>query len=184
MATTDIFAHGSVEDATKWLDDHPNFDINSGDENGWTPLHRACFVGNSGVVRVLLARPDIDVNQTGVDGMAAVHLVCQAGGTAVLKLLVADSRVNVDLCAAGGHSPLGVASFRGYVPAVMWLIASGREIYWMRTGYLEGVVFTPLEIARRHRTGVVIRSLIKRMLRNPTRSRQELRRTLGISDAE
>jgi len=42
---------------------HPGFDVNEEDRNGWTLLHSACGGSHrSPVIPLLLAHPDIDVN--------------------------------------------------------------------------------------------------------------------------
>jgi len=53
--------------------------VNTRDENGWTPLINAAFAEAVETVEVLIKHPDVDVNAFGDDGVTALMNACLVG---------------------------------------------------------------------------------------------------------
>lgn len=65
-------------------------DVNSQTPGGVTPLHRAAYTGQVGVVKCLL-KHQADVNLPDSDGCTALHKAAEQGHLSVAELLVPKS---------------------------------------------------------------------------------------------
>ncbi|XP_075104124.1 uncharacterized protein LOC107778106 isoform X1 [Nicotiana tabacum] len=61
--------------------------INSGDEEGWVPLHSATSSGNVEIVEILLSR-GADVNLKNDGGRTALHYAASKGRVKIAELLI------------------------------------------------------------------------------------------------
>lgn len=68
---------GMVDRVLEILDTEPSL-LNCKDEDGYSPLHRACYNGHLDVVRVLLER-GADVRAVTEDGWQPLHCACRWG---------------------------------------------------------------------------------------------------------
>ena len=68
---------GMVDRVLEILDTEPSL-LNCKDEDGYSPLHRACYNGHLDVVRVLLER-GADVRAATEDGWQPLHCACRWG---------------------------------------------------------------------------------------------------------
>ncbi len=83
---------GDVEKTKSLIED--GVDINSQDENGYTPLHRAAQSGSIEVAQLLIAS-GADVNTKGLLGRAPLHEAARSGLKDVIELLlVHGAKVN------------------------------------------------------------------------------------------
>jgi len=68
------------------LDKNPDTDLNLLDEYGYAPIHLACDRGNTGIVKILLAR-GADRNIKDPDGLSPLELSKEAGHSEIEALL-------------------------------------------------------------------------------------------------
>ncbi|KAF0720286.1 Aste57867_430 [Aphanomyces stellatus] len=97
-------------------------DTNVANEDGWSPLHAACFHGQLDVAKQLLLQADaaaIDLKD--YTGRTPLYLASEAGKLELVKLLVAN-KVRGDIVTEGGMGPLHVASWNGHLAVVKVLV--------------------------------------------------------------
>jgi len=73
--------------------------LNTGDDTGETPLHRACFGNQPELVQLLLDHPALDAEKTlnaaDLRGETPLHRACAfAGAAQIVRLLLADVRLD------------------------------------------------------------------------------------------
>lgn len=69
--------NGIVDHVLQILEKEPTL-LNCRDEDGYSPLHRACYNGHTDVVKVLLSR-GADVQAKTEDGWQPLHSACRWG---------------------------------------------------------------------------------------------------------
>jgi uncharacterized protein len=102
--------------------------VNSYSDDGWTPLHLACFFGQPEVARALLAK-GADVHARGHNPMENTPLHAAVAGhskDAVRALLEGGADVNARQ--HGGWTALQAAAQNGDVEMARLLIAAGADI--------------------------------------------------------
>jgi len=89
-------------------------------------LHMAAFHGNSGIVRLLLAKPDTQINRGMADGgYTSLFLASQEGHYEIVKILLkagADTETAIQ-----GSTALYVASQYGHPKVVKILLEAGAD---------------------------------------------------------
>ena len=96
--------------------------------DGWPPLHLAAHFGHGDAVDALLAaKADVNARSTNGEGNMALHaaLAGRAGARIVSCLLARGANVNAR--AAGGHTALHEAAFRGNLELAALLLAHGAD---------------------------------------------------------
>jgi ankyrin repeat protein len=96
--------------------------------DGWPPLHLAAHFGHGDAVEALLdARADIGARSTNSEGNMALHaaLAGRADARIISRLLARGADVNAR--AAGGHTALHEAAFRGNLGLAELLLAHGAD---------------------------------------------------------
>ncbi|VDH93472.1 protein phosphatase 1 regulatory subunit 16A [Mytilus galloprovincialis] len=93
---------------------------------GSSPLHIACFMGRTDVVRCLLDH-NANVNMTKEDGTTPLQYACGVGHTDIVKMLLTDN-ANVDLCDNDGFTPLIKACMNNNTSVVQLLIQHKSDI--------------------------------------------------------
>jgi 26S proteasome non-ATPase regulatory subunit 10 len=100
--------------------------INSGDEEGWTPLHSAVSTGSGDVVEVLL-RSGADVQIANAGGRTALHYAASKGHADIARLLVSHG-ANINKKDQTGCTPLHRAASAGHVEVIDYLIEEGADL--------------------------------------------------------
>jgi len=96
--------------------------------DGWPPLHLAAHFGHGDAVDALLeARADVHARSTNGEHNTALHaaLAGRAGARIVSRLLARGADVNAR--AAGDHTALHEAAFRGNLELTQLLLAHGAD---------------------------------------------------------
>jgi uncharacterized protein len=126
----DVFAAcmaGARERAVELIGREPEL-IQAYSQDGWTPLHLACFFGHPTLAETLLAQ-GAEVNARSNNKMQNTPLHAAAGGRnrdAVRVLLEHGAEVNARQ--EGGWTALHAASQNGDVEMVRLLIARGADV--------------------------------------------------------
>jgi uncharacterized protein len=96
--------------------------------DGWPPLHLAAHFGHGDAIDALLeARADVHARSTNSEGNMALHAALAGRATAriISRLLARGADVNAR--AAGGHTALHEAAFRGNLELAQILLAHGAD---------------------------------------------------------
>jgi len=159
---------GNVERAKRILRENFALDPNwRHPDSDSTALHHACQHSLEPLVSILLAHPGIDVNSKDRDGQTPFNSASANRSISCLRLLLKDLRVNLGEPDNSGGTPLNAVLCYSVV-AFKWWIASGREV--------------DLGNAIGKATGETTMSiLLKRFENNPTQTRHEIRKELGIN---
>ena len=73
-----------------------DIDVNSVDDQGWTPLHKAVGANHPQCVKALLEAPGIDVNRVTSQGHSALNIAAQRGFCQCLQLLLEVKTIQVN----------------------------------------------------------------------------------------
>jgi ankyrin repeat protein len=101
-------------------------DVNSTDDEEWTPLHEASYSGHGSVVKVLL-ESGASVDVTNDEGETSLHVACTQGHGSVVKMLL-ESGADDSNTGDEGRTPLHEASYSGHGSVVKVLIESGAVV--------------------------------------------------------
>ncbi|KAG9152859.1 hypothetical protein Leryth_012477 [Lithospermum erythrorhizon] len=100
--------------------------INSGDEEGWVPLHSAASSGNAEIVKLLLDR-GADVNIKNGGGRTALHYAASKGWLKVAEVLI-SAGANLNVKDKVGCTPLHRAASTGKSELCEFLIEEGADV--------------------------------------------------------
>jgi ankyrin repeat protein len=88
-----------------------NLDIDLMDDEGWTPLHLACYKGRVALTKWLLrdmhANPKLGIKE---DGSTPMHLACQEGFVEIVKLLLEQGGDSAKTADNAGITPRETAA--------------------------------------------------------------------------
>jgi len=146
----------------------------------WTPLHAACvgdYLPTPSIFSLLLAHPDLDVNPKTTSGDTPFLWACRNGRTSCVQLLLKDARVKVNEPDNDGNTPLRWAASKGHLDIIKWWIASGRE---MDLGQRGNENTNAIGEAKKEKNTEEV-SLLERFKENPEKTREQVRRELGIT---
>jgi hypothetical protein len=101
-------------------------DVNSRDENGWTPLMWASFKNHGELITTLLEK-GADINAQGNEGVSALTLAAENGWVNAVKTLVAAG-ADVNAKENKGRSASFFALDNGWVEALQILLDAGAEL--------------------------------------------------------
>jgi ankyrin repeat protein len=76
---------------------HPNIDVNIQSNNGWTPLHRACYNKNTEIVKLLLEHSKINPNIKNNDARTPLYQAYYLGNFEIAKLLLESPYIKIDI---------------------------------------------------------------------------------------
>ena len=159
---------GNVEIAILLLS--AKLDINTRDNNGWTPLKTAARFGQADVARLLLAETELDVNLSNPlftaanvgsakivkslighrdiqvnarrqDSSTALIISAQKGHKDVVRLLLQHPEVQVNLPNENGSTALTMAAQEGHTAVAKLLIRDPRtDVNWARNDGLTALL--------------------------------------------
>ena len=122
--------HNSIEYKNTWFSPSVllffGADINAIDQEGFTPLHRACGKGHTQTVKLLI-ESGANVNAASPYGLTPLHRACEEGHTEIVRLLI-ESEANINAVSPYGLTPLHKACGKGHTEIVRLLIESGAYI--------------------------------------------------------
>ncbi|XP_064389764.1 uncharacterized protein LOC135337740 isoform X2 [Halichondria panicea] len=101
-------------------------DVNSVDEDDWTPLHRAASEGHTDCVKELLSSGAV-VDLANEVGRTPLQWAARGGHTDCVKELLSSGAV-VDLATKIGNTPLQRAAREGHTDCVKELLSSGAVV--------------------------------------------------------
>ncbi|XP_023739382.1 protein VAPYRIN [Lactuca sativa] len=126
--------------------------INGEDQNGWTVLHRASFMGRTDVVRVLI-KNGVDIDARDEYGYTALHCAVESGHVDVLELLVKRG-ADVEARTNKGFTAMEIAESLNYA-GITRVLADGNK-----TGGKSGIGMSPMK--KRNTQARVIRGSFDR----------------------
>jgi ankyrin repeat protein len=132
-ATKELFeaiSHDEVETAKQLLEENPAIPINSKDEYGYSPLHRAADKMNVAMIEVLLANGgDINIldRYRNTPLLSVAFNQDAANESAILLLL--EKGAKIDATTIHGDTPLHKAAFSGNKAAILALLNHGADIH-------------------------------------------------------
>ena len=106
ISILDAATDGNIEAVKKHL--AAGMDVNTRDNNKWTPLHYAAYYGHKAVAELLIAEV-ADVNAKSDDGWTPLHDATSIGHKEIVELLLAKG-ANVNAKNNYGNTPLDLAS--------------------------------------------------------------------------
>jgi len=95
-------------------------------ENGFAPLHQACFYDHFPVVKALVSHPNIDVNLPMRLLATPLYIASQGNHKEIVQLLVDDPRVDVNLARDERATPVFIACQRGHLDTFDILMQDDR----------------------------------------------------------
>ena len=131
-----------------------NVNIDTTNDDGWTPLHIAARYNNAEVADKLIAA-NANVNATDDDGKTPLHIAAEYNSTEVTDKLIA-ANVHVNATDKNGQTPLHNAARYNKVAVAKKLIAAGANKD-VKTSLFYG--YTPLDTAKKHKSKAMIRYL-------------------------
>ena len=99
-------------------------------ENGETPLHYACKIGNLEIVKILCPFA-IGFNAISVQQMTPLHFACENGHTEIVKFLLDHSQkkgIIINTINRFGWTPLHMASLEGHAEVVNLILERADEL--------------------------------------------------------
>ena len=103
-------------------------DVNSQNDDGWTPLHEVCENNNIEIVKLLLEQPNIDVNAKDYDGWTPLSIACINHKLENVKELLSHPNINVNAKDYKGKTTLYHACRGGYPKVVVKLLLEHPNI--------------------------------------------------------
>ena len=104
--------------------------VNLADDDGYTPLHRACYSNKIEMVKCLIVN-GANLSAVTIDGWQPIHSAAQWGNAQILRILV-SSGADINARSNGGNTPFHLAASRpSNRPLIEYLLYSayGVNIY-------------------------------------------------------
>ena len=113
--------------------------VNTADNDGWTPLIFAAKHGHLPTIQALLSASDIDIHAKNPDGKTALHVAAVRDKDHVVKVLI-DHGAEVNARTHDGRTLLGAVANRGHLPTWNALLsAPGINIDPVSRGLLNSI---------------------------------------------
>ena len=124
-----LAARGGHEGFINLMLDKTAIDINSRDNDGWTPLHHAC-AKEKPLAIMLLIEKGADVNAVDNDGMTPLHRAMTEGSDDAIDAYVKalGAKADYDVLSEKGDTPLQHAVRRGLERSINKLLAAGADV--------------------------------------------------------
>ena len=104
-------------------------DVNSADDDGWTPLHIAVHRQDRELTKLLLEHPDIDVNARNRWKSTPLMLAAGGGNLGIVESLLRHPLISVDLRAEYyGRTALIEAAVKGHAHIARYLVSYGADV--------------------------------------------------------
>lgn len=115
------------ENAITYLKEHPEFDVNYQDSNGYPPLHIATQYLYFELVEELL-KHHAEIHFVDKNANSALHYGCSTVSTKISQLLL-DNGADIHAKNAQGETPLFVAAIYGITEQMDFLVSRGAYIH-------------------------------------------------------
>ena len=96
--------------------------------SGQTPLMMAAHKGLCEVVRVLALEMGVDLRAKDREGRDVMYHVAEGGSVEVASFLVDQMGLSIDSTYKGCHQLLHIASQKGHLPLIKWLVGRGAKV--------------------------------------------------------
>jgi len=126
----DVFAActaGAQERAIELISADPD-QVNGYSDDGWTPLHLACFYGHASVAEALIAHgADVRARSRNAMHNMPIHAAAAGRNREAVRILI-EHGADVNARQEGGWTALHAASQSGDVEMARLLIAGGADV--------------------------------------------------------
>lgn len=113
---------GQIETCRHLID---KAELNSKNNDGWTPFHVASYLGHVAIVELLIEK-GANIEILNNDGGNALLIAAAHGKTEVAMLL--SSRMDLNFQNEKGWTPINAASMYGHVDIVRLLVDNGADV--------------------------------------------------------
>ena len=128
---------------------HHNYNVNSKDSDGSTPLHCAADCGHITIVEHLLNK-GADINAIEVHGSTPLHFAAKSGHTNIVEYLL-NWGAEVNAKEVHGSTPLHFAAVSGHANIAEYLLNWGAEV-----NSRDASGMTPLRLAQKNQRSQVM----------------------------
>ncbi|KAJ3536429.1 hypothetical protein NM208_g6716 [Fusarium decemcellulare] len=141
----------------KILQDASDYDVNTRDKEGCTPLWWAAFAGLENIAKLLLEKEGIDISSRGKKSETPLSCASRNNCESVVKLLLEQDGIDLNPTDEHGNTPLSLAAWNGNEGIVNLLLKRdgidlGLKNYYGRT---------PLNSAIRRRSSTIAWRLLE-----------------------
>jgi ankyrin repeat protein len=113
--------YGHIDSIKKIIEE--GADINMTDNDGDSPLHRACLSSREQAVSFLISH-GATVNSRSNNGQSPLHYAAYAGNNKIVKLLI-EAGADINMMSIHGQTPLNRAVHKGHASTVTLLLNEG-----------------------------------------------------------
>jgi tRNA A-37 threonylcarbamoyl transferase component Bud32 len=101
--------------------------LNQSDSNLWTPLHYACYYGNTTIVKCLVEK-HVNVNKVTIDQWTALQLSCYKGQTQCVLILIQLKNLQINKMTRYRGTSLHLSCERNYIDIVKLLLSKDAYV--------------------------------------------------------
>ena len=103
-------------------------DVNSKDDNDWTPLHLAAQEGHFSIVKAIWQRSSSSLHDVTNDGRTALYIASHNGHTDIVSWILQQDNINVDTATNRDWTPLHIAALKSHSDVVDLLLRHKANI--------------------------------------------------------